>query len=118
MGNPLLLGPKLVNKQSNPIIYNIAVSFENFKKKFFLLNDNYKKMPIMYNPILFRSRDEKIVLDPGFFRQPIPPDPVKLAKITFRDIFSNAPALLETINDDQGLNLGLNLNTYLRLTGS
>jgi hypothetical protein len=64
MGNPLLLDPKLVNKQSNPIIYNIAVSFENFKKKFFLLKDNYKKMPIMYNPILFRSRDEKTVLDP------------------------------------------------------
>jgi hypothetical protein len=115
-GNPLLLNPVIVNRAHNPIIYNIAVSFEVFKTKYWSLNDNFKKAPILFNPLLTRGRGDKRLLDHNFFNQNPPVQLDRLAKCKFNYVFSNTPLMLETINHN--LNLGLNLVTYMRLTSA
>jgi hypothetical protein len=101
-GNPLVLDPSLVNKSCNPIIYNIATSFQIFKKNYFLMNDNYKKAPIFLNPIFVRGRGDKRLLDNNFFSQQPPLNNQVLAGLLFKDVFDNAPLLLETINQGGG----------------
>jgi hypothetical protein len=115
-GNPVILNPKLLNRDENPILYNISQSFLKFKEKFLVDNDNYKKANLLFNPIMTRDRRDKRPLDPAFFMQNPPVDLKLLAKCSFRDFFGPNPVLLETINGT--LNLGLNLNTYLRVTGA
>jgi hypothetical protein len=117
-GNPLVLNPSLVDKNVNPIIYNIAVSFVKFGKEFFSSDDNYKKSPVLFNPLIQRARNDKGLLDVNFFRQNPQIDLEKLAKIRFRDIFSSRPLQLEVINANPELNLNLNLVVYLRLMGA
>jgi hypothetical protein len=101
-GNPLVLDPSLVNKSCNPIIYNIATSFQIFKKNYFLMNDNYKKAPIFLNPIFVRGRGDKRLLDNNFFSQQPPLNNQVLAGLLYKDVFDNAPLLLETINQGGG----------------
>jgi hypothetical protein len=115
-GNPVILHPELVNKTEHPIISNIAESFVSFKKKFFFENENYKKSPIFYNPVIKRSRIENGILDRNFFVQNPPLNLKNIVKYQYRDIFENGPKLLETINNQY--DLGLNLNNYLRLSGA
>jgi hypothetical protein len=115
-GNPLILTPLLFNREEHPILYNIAKSFVEFKIKFWALDDNYKKAPIFYNPVLHRGRGDTGLLDRQFFTQNPPLDLSILAKCKFNAIFRQQPVPIDTIN--LNLNMGLNINTYLRLTGS
>jgi hypothetical protein len=117
-GNPLILHPKLIDKVTHPIIYNIAVSYVKFKQKFYAQNDNFKKSYLLCNPVIDWARGDKRPLDLNFFRQNPTINPERLAKTRFKDVYSNGPMQLDVINANNDLNLGLNLNTYLRLMGA
>jgi hypothetical protein len=114
-GNPAVLHPKMIDKHIHPIIHNIAVSFEKFKMKFFNLNNNYRKSHLFFNPIITRGRRDTALMDHNFFRQMPVIVPEKLVTVQFRQVYSNTPVRLDEINDENGLNLGLNLVLYMRL---
>jgi hypothetical protein len=116
LGNPSILCPTLVKKYEHPILFNIAVSFDKFKSKFFELNNNYKKSPLLLNPVIKRNRDDTRLLDFNFFSQIPVLNLENLAKLKFNDVFRDAPLLLDVINTN--LDLNLNLNTFLRLAGA
>jgi hypothetical protein len=117
-GNPLILHPTIVNPRTNPIIYNIAVSFTEFKKIYFSLNDNYKKSPLFLNPLITGNRNDRRPLDSAFFRQIPQLDPESVARIKFNDVYRNGPVAINVINNNPELNLRLNFLTFLRLTGT
>jgi hypothetical protein len=117
-GNPLILHPSLVNPRTNPIIYNIAVSFIDFKKVFFGQNDNYKKSHLLMNPLVTGNRNERRLLDLAFFRQIPLLDPVRIANVRFNNIYRNGPLAVAAINDNNNLGIQLNFLTYLRLSGA
>jgi Reverse transcriptase (RNA-dependent DNA polymerase) len=116
-GNPLILSPTLVNRNLHPILYNIAVSFEKFRKAFLLTNDNYKKSNILYNPLLSRHNDGTGTIDAQFFRQIPEINYSGLATLKFNQVFSGGPVLLEQINNNADPAVNLNLATYMRLVG-
>jgi hypothetical protein len=118
-GNPVILHPDLIDRTTNPIIFNISVSYLAFKSKFLQLNDNYKKSNLLYNPILHRNRVDKQLLDINFFRQNPPINLDLLSKIMVRDIAPNGiPVPVQNLNDAEGLNIGINLITYMRTVGA
>jgi hypothetical protein len=115
-GNPIILHPSLVDKDLHPILYNIACSFVAFKDSFFKQNDNYKKSPLLYNNIFTRNRNDRQVLNLMYFNQNPPLNPVNLAKLQFKDICTNQPYMLETINMETSMSF--NLNSYLKIVGA
>jgi hypothetical protein len=118
-GNPEILHPGLVNRNHNPILYNVAMSYSDFKTRFTILNDNYRKCSILYNPLITRARQVNTILDLNFFNQNPPLDPDKLSSIRLRDVITNnGPVPVHVLNSEEGLNLPLNMNTYMRLVGA
>jgi hypothetical protein len=66
-GNPFLLNTTLVKRNVNPIIYNIAQSFERLSKTFYGTGKNYLKAYIFCNPIFVRGRGDNGILCRNFF---------------------------------------------------
>jgi hypothetical protein len=117
-GNPLILHPNLVNKEMHPIIFSIAESFVVFKKTFFELNDNYKKMPIVFNPLLNPTPGDVRPFDLSLFRQIPEIRPEIIARVKFNDIHGGVALNLNTINANPDLNLNLTFLSYLRISGA
>jgi hypothetical protein len=117
-GNPLVLHPALVNPVSNPIIHGIAKSFDEFKKKFYCKNENFRGMYLFYNPLIEGNVNDKRPMDMAFFRQIPALDPVSIVKLRLKDVYTDRALDLNRINGNPNLNVGINFLTYLRLTGS
>jgi hypothetical protein len=66
-GNPLVLHPAIVNRDSHPIIFQISKNFDEFKKIYYSLNDNYKKMPLFWNPLMHGNVNDRRPMDLAFF---------------------------------------------------
>jgi hypothetical protein len=118
----MILSPLLVDKKIHPIIYNIAVSFDKFWKKFTTLNDNYKKSHILCNPSIIQRRRDQALMDLRYFGQNPAIDRKKLAQICFNDVYREGPVQIEQLNNivrgNMTVLLNFNLNTYLRLIGT
>jgi len=113
-GNCWTLSPAIVDKTRHPILYNLAVSYEIFVKKFYCKDDNYTKSFVLNNPIFCRSREDDRRLSISFFNQVPVIDPGKLAVLRFSDIFeNNSMKSLHDINEQLGI--AFNLLTYMRL---
>ena len=116
-GNCLAISPSSFLQEDHPILRQIAYSFNIFKTKFTLVNDNFKNAFIFNNPCFKRGIRDNGILDENFFRQNPRVDLEKISGLTFNNIFEgNNPRQLETIN--LTCNTNLNLVTYLRLIGS
>jgi len=113
-GNCLTLGGNIVNGAINPILYNLASSYEKFVSKFYTINDNYKGCFLLNNPNIVRERGSTQNLNMEFFRQNPPINEEKIPFFKFSDFWEgNGPKLLETIN--LTLDVNINLVTYLRI---
>jgi exonuclease III len=113
-GNCLTISAAEINQYTNPILKNIATSFDLFRKSFYSLNDNYKDMYLLNNPLIHRGQRDRGLLTVNFFTQ-VPPIPrSSLAKLKFSDVYrEGGMRMLAEIN--QNLDFNLNLVTYLRL---
>jgi hypothetical protein len=118
-GNPEILDPVLIDKTINPILYNISVSYREFKRYFLEQNNNYTKNALFLNPVVQRSRFDKNSLDRNFFNQLPALEPEKLVNLRFNDVLQrNGPVPIHVLNEINDRNLGLNVNTYMRLVGA
>jgi hypothetical protein len=117
-GDPSILSPAIINININPIIHGIAKSFIDFKRCYYTLNDNYKKMSLLFNPNIAGTVGERRSMDWAFFRQIPAIQRETLVKIKFNNVFTNRPLSIIEVNSNATLNLNLNLLTYLRLTGA
>ncbi len=114
-GNPLVLNSNSIIKNRNPVIYNIARSWETFCKAFYKNNNNLLKAFILNNPAITRNRVDRGLLDINFFRQRNPIETEKLANIRVSDLLSEGTIKpLPAIN--QSLNIQLTVTTYMRLS--
>ena len=109
-GNCLTIAADDIDKNLNPILFNVAKSYNTIQTAFLNTNDNYKRGLILNSPIL----DDDRKLTPNFFDQNPPMNIKKVAKLTFCDIFreGHMRSLWEINNE---FDIGLNLITYMRL---
>jgi hypothetical protein len=98
----------------------IGKSFSReFKCHFLEQNNNYKKNALFLNPVVYRSRLDKNLLDRNFFNQQPALEPEKLVNLRFNDVLQrNGPVPVHVLNDINDRNLTLNINTYMRLVGA
>jgi hypothetical protein len=66
-GDPVPINPANISKTHHPVLHTLAVSFWEFKKKFFLRGRNFFDSPIKGNPLLINNRREKSLWDPQVF---------------------------------------------------
>ncbi len=86
-GNPFLLNTTLAKRNMNPIIFNIAQSFERLSKTFYGTGKNYLKAYIYCNPIFTRGRGDNAILCKIFFENETPLNIVeKIAKLRLEDL--------------------------------
>jgi hypothetical protein len=69
-GDPILINPDKISKIHHPVLHNLAVSFWDFKKKFFSTGKNFFKAPIKGNPLLVKNKRDKSYWDPEIFFGP------------------------------------------------
>jgi hypothetical protein len=117
-GNPFLLNTTLVKRNRNPIIFNIAQSFERLSKTFYGTGKNYLKAYIYCNPIFTRGRGDNAILCKNFFGNATPLNIVeKIAKLRLEDLLMRGGIKsLAQINLEFGVDF--TLNTYMRLSGA
>jgi hypothetical protein len=107
-GNPLISNKFLCSGTSHPILAGLAESFEIVRIAHDIDNENYKKMFILFNPLLYRKANDKRRIDLSFLdTAPDPGQYEKLAKLRFGDCY-----------DEHGLRtrVDLNLSFGLELT--
>jgi len=113
-GNCLAPNLENIDRERNLILFGLADTFLKFSGEFYSINDNYKSSFILNNPIIFRERGSKLLLNKKFFTQVPEINLEILSTLKFSDVWgATGPVFLDTIN--QSLNLNLNLNTYMRL---
>ena len=67
-GNPLTLSPGGINQLSNPILYNISVSFSRLTGSFSAWGLNFTEALILNNPIFTQDIRSSNCLDLKFFK--------------------------------------------------
>jgi hypothetical protein len=115
-GNPFLLNTTIVKQNVNPIIYNIARSFERLSKTYYGTGKNYLKAYIFCNPIFVRGRGDNGILCRNFFGNGTPVNLLeKIAKLKLEDLLMRGGMKsLAQINTD--FEVDFTLNTYMRLS--
>jgi hypothetical protein len=99
-GNPLISNKFLCSGTTHPILVGLAESFEIVRIAHDIDNENYKKMFILFNPLLFRKANDKRRIDLSFLDTvPDPGQYEKLAKLLFEDCY-----------DEHGLRTRVDLN--------
>jgi hypothetical protein len=58
-GNPMCTYSDTYNSIRNPVLYGLALSFQNFRKVFDSKNDNFHQAFILNNSLFFRSRADR-----------------------------------------------------------
>jgi len=113
-GNPKVLHPKMLNPRENPILHNIATSWNILAKNYYGKGSNIWESFILYNPILKRENDGGILCK-QFFAQNPPLDMTELAKVKLVHVFDNT-GIFSRRQIFLNTGIDLNLNTYMRLT--
>jgi len=112
-GNPLIASPAHFSPTNEPILFNLSVTFYEFRMKFFGTGKNVLKSNILHNPILHQSINNKSVFQERSFGA----DPdlrAALAGLKVCDLSTDLNLKsLDTLELDTGLHI--NLVTYLRL---
>ncbi len=115
-GNPFLLNTTLVKRNINPIIYNIAQSFERLSKTYYGTGKNYLKAYIYCNPLFVRGKGDNGILCRNFFGNGTPVNLLKkIAKLKLEDLLMRGGLKsLAQINTE--FEVDFTLNTYMRLS--
>jgi len=115
-GNPFIVNTSIVSKDRNPILFNIATSYERFYFDFHSIGNNYLKAYIFKNKSFVRGANDGGLLCEKFFGRNVAFATLsKIAKIRLEDLLiRDRVKSLDEVNEDLGLNL--TLVTYMRLT--
>jgi len=114
-GNPLTLNPRTINQRTNPILFTLATSWEEFLTRFYKIDLNIGRGFIFNNPQIPRSGHDTGLLCSAFFRQNPPLRLSQVSKIKLSDITRNGHIMpIHEINQSTGLNFSPAV--YLRLT--
>jgi hypothetical protein len=71
-GNVLLTTPTIFDPEANPILHGISGSFNDFKAKFYIRNDNFRESHVIGNPILYSTLRPKFILNSELLLQNLP----------------------------------------------
>ena len=116
-GSVITINPNEISVGSDPILNNIAVSWEKFTKAFYSTNNNYLVSNVLNNPLIKRNRNDPGKINCRFLEQQPPIDLVKFGKLRVSDFFE--PDGLKTLIDiNTEYDLNINVLTYLRLGGA
>ncbi len=106
-----------VKKTDQPILYNLANAFVEFRNALCKKNSNFKKSPIFLNPNFVRSGLDGEQLDIPFFSREIYNNcTVPIRKLTFEDCFRDGA--FKTIQEFTEMELSLNGTVWMRLRGA
>jgi hypothetical protein len=103
-----------IDVTNNPILYNIACSFEALRWAYDSVNDNFRESFLLNNPSITRERRDNRLLNMQFFRQVPPLDTSVVAKFKFKDFFGDL-GMKSLAEINASLNIPLNLATYMRI---
>jgi exonuclease III len=113
LGNCLTLSPLCPDISNMPAIKMLSIDYENFKQKFYNMNDNYKHAFILHNT-LFSTRNGRIISENVFRNNRPRLDMQRVSKLKFCDFFTGAvPKSLDELIADTGINFSL--ITYMQL---
>ncbi len=113
-GSPLTINPTEINKPTNPILHNIATSWQNFLTNFSALNGNYLKSRVFNNPLIKCGVTNNRLIDREVLRQNQPINLTAFGKLKVCDFFDNDGFKnLDTLNREY--NIGFNHLTHFRL---
>jgi hypothetical protein len=98
--NPTILSPELIKRDQNPILYNLAESFYDFKKFYFQRNTNFLTSKILGNPNILIDRRTKIPVGNAFWATD-----------------NNIPITLLTVQVSDFLNAAGNFKSYEETAG-
>jgi hypothetical protein len=112
-----IFDPAACKKATWPVLGGIWESICKFYEKFATRDNNWEKIPVLFNPLLPLNREKKLI-GTGFFLHNLPPIEKQIAKrLKTGDIWHNGRLKsLEEIN--QVLPVQFSLASYLRLSGS
>jgi hypothetical protein len=112
-----IFDPAACNKNTWPLLGGIWDSICKFYEKFASSDNNWEKIPVLFNPLLPLNR-EKNLIGTGFFMHNLPPISKQMAKLLkTKDCWKNGRLKsLDEIN--QALPVQFSLASYLRLSGS
>jgi hypothetical protein len=112
-----IFDPTACNKNTWPVLGGIWDSICKFYERFATRDNNWEKIPVLFNPLLPLNREKKLI-GTGFFMHNLPPIRKQLAKrLKTEDIWQNGRLKsLDEIN--QALPVQFSLASYLRLSGS
>jgi hypothetical protein len=107
-GNPLIANKLIICRNRHPVLYGLAESFELCRIIHDSSNENYEKMFVLYNPLLYRSARDKRRIDLSFLDTVPDPDQYKkLALLKFGDCYDERGLRTRV---DLNISLGLNLS--------
>jgi len=113
-GNILTLSPADFDPRKEPVLQNIATSWQKFLYGFYSTGMNIEKSYILNNPVIKRSRDDTGFITKSFLVQRPPLDFKKFAKLRFCDITENN-SIITLAEINERFELDMNLITYMRL---
>jgi hypothetical protein len=117
-GNPLIANKNIICSVRHPILSGLAEAFELCRINHDSSNENFEKMFILYNPLLYRSARDKRRIDLSFLDTVPDPDQYrKLALLKYGDCYDNMGLRTRV---DLNISLGLNLSVlgYANLGGA
>jgi hypothetical protein len=103
-----------INKEANPILYNIVDAYTSFVGEFSKVNNNYMVASICDNPAFARGPIENRLLDANFFGRDIYyRNRTKLRSLTYSDCFNNG--VFKQLNEFHQESIMINRNIWMRL---
>ena len=105
-GNPFLINPCFIDKTRHPILFCLATSFLKLRTVYDMVNDNFLNGLILFHPVFFRNRREKLPLTYEYLGCADPDQTRILANLTFQNCFGEEGTLSrEQLFHQTGLNL-------------
>ena len=113
-GNLLTVTPGSIDKNVNPILFNLATSWVKFSKCFYSNNSNFRYSFVLNNPIIKRNRVDTGILNEQFLRQQPVLDFQRFGTMRYCDFYNaNGIKSLHEINIEYNLNI--NVLTYMKI---
>jgi len=96
----------------------LAESWTEFRKGFFSHGNNYKKMPLLFNPLLQRSRIDALPLNFAFFAQNPPLSINEIRSLKFEDFVSTNRRIIPYERFHRNTDIELSPASFLRIANS
>jgi hypothetical protein len=103
-----------VDKNRNPILFNIVEGYQTFVNCYSRIGNNFSKIPIFRNPIFVRSKADNNLLDQAFFGKKFyEQNSDRIRRLTLDDCFTGNS--YKTVQEFADMNLPLTQALWMRL---